>query len=462
MKLSGLWAVLVLVSLGGGAAEAARLTAPPLLVVGDAPGILLSDLRPGEQVRVHGLRRTMVSVTEAGQPVQKQVIVHAWADFTADAQGRVALDSAVPIAGTYATADPNGLLWSGWPVGDARLGAGRREDLSEAALAADPALVPRTLLVRVEQAGQLGPGTAVPLTEVMERVQTTELNVERDGVSGVFAAAAGATRRPTLILLHGSEGGSMEAARRQAGRWAERGFAVLALNYVAYQWGTPGIPGVPGTFTNLPVELLDRARQWLAHRPEADGARIGLVGGSKGAELALVGAARLPWVRAVVGCVPSDVVWSGFGREAAPGELLSSWSWAGQPLPYIDYDRYEDVFAGRATAAEVHARSRAAASTEAVAAARIPVERIQAPVLLLGSGRDEVWQSLEMSRNIRAAYERAGRGPLISVREYPEAGHGICGVGTGAARADGQDGGPTAAAAGDAFRATVAFLREKL
>ena len=73
-----------------------------------------------------------------------------------------------------------------------------------------------------------------------------------------------------------------------------------------------------------------------------------------------------------------------------------------------------------------------------------------------------MWQSLEMSRSIREAYQGAGRSRLLSVREYPEAGHGICGVGTGAARANGADGGPTAAAAGDAFRATMAFLREKL
>jgi dienelactone hydrolase len=81
----------------------------------------------------------------------------------------------------------------------------------------------------------------------------------------------------------------MASARAWSGRMAERGFASIAVNYVAYSW-TGGIAGVPTTFTNLPVELLDRARNWLASRPEADATRIAMIGGPKGAELALIGA----------------------------------------------------------------------------------------------------------------------------------------------------------------------------
>jgi dienelactone hydrolase len=242
---------------------------------------------------------------------------------------------------------------------------------------------------------------------------------------------------------------------------AERGFAALALNYVAYPV-TGGLPGVPATFTNLPVEILDQARSWLAGRPEADAARIGLVGSSKGAELALVGASRLGWVKATVACVPSDLVWAGYGRAPAPGELLSSWSFEGKPLPFIAYDRYEEVFSGRVTAAQVHVRSRAAAPPAAIAAARIPVDRIVGPVLLLGGGRDEVWPSLAMSRNIQAAYRGSGRGILIEVGEYPEAGHTICGTGATPGRADGNDGAATARASGAAFERTLAFLRNRL
>jgi dienelactone hydrolase len=437
-------------------AAAARIVAPASIILGDPAGIVVRDAAPGERLRVHAFRRTAIVAFENGARVERPVVVHAWAEFMADEAGQVAIDRAVPIAGTYAGADWNGLLWSGWPLGDARLA-----EAAGAAVAATIVPDAATLMLRLERAGVTEAPVAVRLRSYSERVQFTELNVAGDGVSGVFAAPAGGVRLPTVILLHGSEGGSQTGARAWAGRMAERGFAALALNYVAYSWGG-GIAGVPDTFINLPVEVLDRARLWLAGRPDADSSRIALLGASKGAELALVAAGYHDWVRATVACVPSDIIWSGYGRAAAPGERISSWSWAGQPLPYVAYDRYEDVFAGRATAAEVHVRSRIAAGADSVAAARIPVDRIAGHVLLLGAGRDQVWPSLGMARNIREAYRAAGRARLLQVEEYPEAGHNICGTGATPEREDGNDGGPTAIAAGAAFRATLAFLRERL
>ena len=430
-----------------------HLIAPRQIIAGDPTGLSVEGATPGEVVRVHVLRRTATVSFENNQRAERPVITHAWADYRANGSGRVVLDTAVSIAGTYAGVDPNGLLWSGWPLGDERIGGGRHPEIG-----AEPTVPAGQLVIRVERAGVLGAATLVPVRAYSDRVRFTELTVAADGASGVFAAPDQATRLPGLILLHGSEGGSMTAARAWAGRMAERGFAALAVNYVAYSW-SGGIPGVPGTFTNLPVELIDRARQWLATREEADAAKIALVGGSKGAELALVAASRYPWVRATVACVPSDIVWSGFGREAAPGELLSSWSWAGKPLPFVAYDRYEDVFSGRATAAAVHARSRAAAPPATLAASRIPVERIAGPVLLLGAGRDEVWPSLEMTTSIKRQYADARRDALLETAEFPQAEHGICGTGASPARADGKDGAETAKAAGAAFRRTLAFLR---
>lgn len=435
---------------------APRVIAPSHIIAGDPTTLTISDVAPGERIRIHAFRRTTVSITQDGRRVERPVTTHAWADYRADASGSVALDTAPPLAGTYTGSDPNGLLWSGWPIGDARLGEARRAELD-----ADAAAEPGQLVLRVERNGRLGDPVTVRIRGFSDRVRFTELEVARDGVSGVFAAPEGASRLPTLILLHGSEGGSMAAARAWSGRMAERGFAALALNYVAYAW-TGGISGVPTTFTNLPVELLGKARTWIASRAEAHSGWIALVGGSKGAELALVGASRYAWVTATVACVPSDVVWAGYGRQPAPGELLSSWSFQGRPLPFIPYDRYEEVFNGRATAAQVHVRSRTAAPPAVVAASRIPVGQIAGPVLLLGAGRDEVWPSLAMSRNIRAAYRRSGRSKLLEVGEYSEAGHNICGTGAIPARADGRDGGSTARATGAAFRKTLNFLEARL
>jgi dienelactone hydrolase len=171
----------------------------------------------------------------------------------------------------------------------------------------------------------------------------------------------------------------------------------------------------------------------------------------------------------VVACTPSDVVWSGFGRAPAPGERLSSWSDGGVPLAYVPYDRYEDALEGRLTARAVHDRSRAQAS-DSVRAATIPVARARGRILLLGSERDEVWASSPMVRALADTLRAHGRAGQVTAHAYPAAGHGICGTGSSPAvqfeRTHPTDVPPdaraTAAAAADAWRATVGFLRETL
>lgn len=425
-----------------------RIEAPSEIVLGDPTGIVLRGLRPGSIVRMHALRRTVASSFRNGESVQTPVVVHAYADFVADANGTVSVDRKEPRGGTYAEADINGLLWSGWPVGDPRLVSSARSDLGAETLSDN-----RTLLVVPEVGGRLLEARRITLRSFAEDVVFRELNVAMDGVSGVFAVPAGGGRLPAVIELHGSEGGSMAQARQRAGILAQRGFAALSLNYVAYSW-TGGIAGVEPTLANVPIETLDRARRWLERQERVMPGGVSLYGGSKGAEFALVAATRFDWVRSVVACVPSDVVWAGYGREPKPGEKLSSWSWRGQPLPFIPYDRYEDVFSGKATAAAVHVRSRARASKAEITAARIPVERIRAPVLLLGAGKDQVWPSGEMAE----AVGKRMKNRRAEVAIFADASHNICGTGSSTQREDGQDAAADAAASGVAFRKTVEFL----
>lgn len=443
---------LLLTGLSGPAGASPRLVTPEAIILGEESRLRIEGLSPGTTVRLHALRRSVLFGFKDGKQVETPVVVQAWADYRADPAGSVAMDGAVPVAGSYGGADRNGLFWSGWPLGDARLGAARRSDLA--------ALAPtdlRTLVLVPEVSGQLLAPVSVRLRSFGERISFTDLTVAEHGVSGVLAVPNGAGKVPALIQLHGSEGGSMAGARGRAGVLAERGFAVLALNYVAYSYVGGGIPGVEPTLANVPVETIDRARRFLATRPEVRADRIGLIGVSKGAELTLVAAAYFPWVKAAVACVPSDIVWAGYGREPRPGELLSSWTWRGVPLPFVPYDRYEDVFSGKATAAEVHARSRAKAEAAMVAASRIRVERIRAPVLLIGGGKDQVWPSAPMTEAVK---QRMGRRAEALV--FPDGSHNICGTGAATQREDGEDSAADAIASGTAFRRTIAFLREKL
>ncbi len=109
---------------------------------------------------------------------------------------------------------------------------------------------------------------------------------------GELHLPAGAGRAPALLILGGSEGGHGPAFHFAAA-FAKRGFASLGLAYF-------GDPGLPATLENVPLEYFAKAIDWLSAQPGVDPARIGVFGGSKGAEAALLIAARDRRITAVV------------------------------------------------------------------------------------------------------------------------------------------------------------------
>ena len=413
------------------------------LIAGDGSGITVDGLRAGDEVTVHASRRYIITRRVDGNPATDTLLFRSTGVFRANRRGIVLVDSAAPESGTWRAADPHGLFWS-----------------MERVTAPSPSPPARGMVQVVLEMN----GTAVDSLWLRMRASLSPL-VERtvaDGaIAGAYAAPNDSMPHPVVLLLHGSEGGDTASAQILARRFAARGYAAFALVYVSYGGA---LPGIPTTFDAVPLELLDRAREWMGRQREADTSRTAIWGVSKGAELALVAAAFRTWPRAVVACVPSDVVWAGFGRPVAAGEELSSWSVGGKPLPAVQYDRYEDVFSGKSTARAVHDRSRVKYSST-VGAARIPIERTGAPLLLLGAERDEVWASSEMAQWIGATLAARGKSKLASVAQYSGAGHGICGDGStpwdlyGPGTADKRS---TARSSADAWRRTVAFLTREL
>ena len=93
--------------------------------------------------------------------------------------------------------------------------------------------------------------------------------------------------------------------------------------------GPSRLPGLPTSFTEIPVDRLVEVRAWLAQQPGVDAERIGIWGASKGAEFALIAASHYNWINAVAAIVPSDLVWEGWG---AAGPSRSSFSFGGKPF----------------------------------------------------------------------------------------------------------------------------------
>lgn len=405
----------------------ASIDARDIYYLGETPRMTIAGLQPDEQIGVHLFRVVDRWLPDgSGGWRREPTPMHGWALFRADAAGRVDLSTAIPEDGTSKAVGPVTLFWSARRSTDpllndqsyARSGIALRDD--------------NTHVLRVTR------GTAIIAEHRFrinaERADITRVEINSPQLSGYFAAPAGARRAPVIIHLHGSEGGSTAKARDIAQRYAEAGFATLAITYFAWGYEANGL-AVPREHRNIPVELLDRARMWLRQRPEADTGRIALVGNSKGGEFAMVGAASYPWVRAAVGCVPSDVVWEGYGATSWNGEVptnlpaagtYSSWSWQGRPLAYIP--TYADRRDGFLDNTDRYDRARAEFS-DAARAARIPIERTRARLYLIGGERDRTWASGAMTRSLVNAMDAAGKGDRVESLISPRGGHFLCGDG---------------------------------
>ncbi len=441
-------------------AQVSILPAPGSGVLDGEPlHLRVSGLRPGEQATVHSFRKTMAYDAPTYKAVP--VLAHAEAVFAADGEGKIAVEFAAPIRGTYSGVDPLGLLWSGTRLA---LDGSPTLPVTQAVYLQSPT----EILFRIE-APSLGAGkwveTDLHLTDGADQcdIQT----VSMPGLNGVFARpkARSSDRLPAILLLHGSEGGNSASAQELAVRFAQLGYAALALNYFA--WPGSGITGVPEALVDIPVEGLAVARSWLLKQPGVEAQTLAVWGVSKGAEFALVGAAHYGWIDRVVACVPSSVVWSGFGRPPAADEVYSSWSINGKGVPYVAYDHFDDALSRKVSSAFVHQRSLDAASLEERAAARIPIERSGARFLLLAATKDVVWPSAAMTKDLESSLRAAHKESAATTMIFPNASHYICGTGSEARRInpvhkpEGDDPTPEADAhaAAASWNETKAFLQ---
>jgi hypothetical protein len=178
----------------------------------------------------------------------------------------------------------------------------------------------------------------------------------------------------------------------------------------------------PPGICEVPLETFAPALDRLAGLAD----HLAVVGTSKGAEAALVLAARDNRIRSVAAFSPTSVVWAnvGPGHDGAVRPCRSGWSAAGQPLPFVPYD---DTWqsANEGTAPSYRGLYEQSLNTFAnqVTAATIPVETIEGRVLVTGGGDDQVWPSDYFAAEI--AQRRAAHGRDTTLITSPTAGHRV-------------------------------------
>ncbi len=279
---------------------------------------------------------------------------------------------------------------------------------------------PLRRLVAGAAASALAAALLLAATVAAHAAELVRVPVASGSLVGTFFAPADGKRHPAIVVLGGSEGGLHDD---QARTLAEHGFAALALAYF-------GVDPLPKSLRAIPLETVTRGIDWTIARPEVDGARIGILGTSKGAELALLIASREPRIRATAALVPSAYVWFDLAFDGNPE--TSSWSAGGTPVPWIPSDQTADAAVGRAfaTGGAVSFRDTFNASYAAAPAAvrdraTIPVERIAGPVLCIAGADDLEWDSQGACAIVHDRRHAAHRDAKDEAVVEPGAGHAM-------------------------------------
>ena len=276
----------------------------------------------------------------------------------------------------------------------------------------------------------------------------TGRRVTDDGLTANFYPASEPGRHPAILLVGGSEGGLGAGATRIARALQAAGFTVLHMSFFR-------APGQGDALARVPLERFSTGLAWLSRQPSVDPRRIGLVGGSKGAEAALLVASRTRSVRAVVAGMPSSVVWPGFSWTG-PAEG-SSWTFGGKDIPAMPYGQFTPPDIG---SVYVNGLAKAGEHSDAV----IAIDQSKAKVLLICGDGDTLWPSCPMAKQLKT------RAPQrVTILEYPDAGHAV--FGPPVEPADKSDtrlaalGGTVsgnAAARTDSWPKVIAFLKSQL
>src|SRR5580693_5152570 len=350
-------AVLVLAAAGCGGGQAAMLhvrldAGPAAAALVDPVHVSVSGLPPAGLVTVQA--RTLDA---QGQPWVSAAV------FRASAAGTLNLATAVPVSGSYHTADAAGLLWSLHPA----------PGTNQATVLNLPT-VGFTVRLEVLTGGRVRAAAALRrLQPVTVSVQT----VRRDGFAGLLYTSAAVRPGAPAVVVLGGAGSSYDPL--PALGLALSGYPALALAYF-------GEPGLPQCLCSIPLEYFARAVSWLRAQPAGRGRPVVLYGASRGAEAVLLLASYLPHLAdGVVASSPTAVI---NGAISAAGG--AAWTFGGQPVAPVG---------------------------------NIPVTRIRVPLLMGDGGRDPVWDSAAAARAIIGELRGSPDHAPATNLYYPGAGH---------------------------------------
>ncbi|KMK75327.1 acyl-CoA thioesterase/bile acid-CoA:amino acid N-acyltransferase family protein [Alkalihalobacillus pseudalcaliphilus] len=322
------------------------------------------------------------------------------ATFLADEQGKLDLGRNAPIEGTYTGVDQNGLFWSAVHQKKKHDDYYMKSNTNDVKISVQ-LLIENKLVDEVE----------IVRSFYQEDVRVTKVNEK--GIVGTIFQPKKKGNFPNVILLAGSDGGSLASA---ASLLASQGYCVFDLAYFNQE-------GVPKNLESIPLEYFEQAIQLLQTQTNNQD-KVALIGYSRGAELALLLASEFNQFSAVIAGAPGAYITSGLRNSIfAP---IPSWTFKNQAKPYLKFQHRPTQMFGlmknwflRKPASFLGIWDDSLKKIDELEEMRIKVENIKAPVLLVSGDKDQIWPASMFADIIKRKL------PRVEHLQYEHGGHFI-------------------------------------
>lgn len=401
-----------------------------------SPEVGLIDV--AREIRVTGLLPAQKVLIETATVRANNVTWRSAAVFEADADGNIDLGTEAPISGDYSGIDAMGLIWSQQPES-----SGSREVFPEDLLQSLVTKITVKNLADDEVSESVSSGflssESVTSKSTSSKAHSSEailegtliqeiavegvrrIDVRENGLVGTVYLPATKGPHPAVMILNGSGGGMNEP---RAALYASHGYIAFALAYFK-------APGLSDYISNTPLEYFKKGLDWLRETYRPLNNFVAINGQSRGGELVLLLASLFPEdVSAVVAYVPGAVVHS--GQNAADpkvGREGPAWLLDGKPLPHIWENNRTATWKPFDEGPSPHRHEKAILTaledSDAVKRARIPVENIQAPIILLSATDDGAWPSSRYSKMVVDLLESIEFPYDVRWVDTKDGGHGI-------------------------------------
>ena len=214
-------------------------------------------------------------------------------------------------------------------------------------------------------------------------------NIAAKNVEAILYLGKG-EKQPLVVGIGGSEGGNAwtkEYWKKTREQFIENGYAFLAIGYF-------GCNNTPEILDKIAIEDVYNAIAQAAKNNKIDKNKIAVIGGSRGADLALLLGSYYKDINCVVGMSASHAVFPGHTQVFNS----SCWTYNGKELPFIPVNEEAIPFLMKRDLKGTFETM--LKDTAAEQKALIKVEKINGPVLLLSGTKDEIIPAVQMGNKI--------------------------------------------------------------